>query len=201
MQPSRLFFSVLLFLSYTPVPEKKRNKTVLSVHKTVQTARFSFYSSPIAVYYIQSQKGGCPMRRLRTLKSKLLLLFILSILCCSLSALISLGIQLEQSNQLLYQSTSEALNYNADRFHTTLDSIEGLVNLLLSDDAFLSHLKSWGSSSSSPARLPLQLLQHQSLYLLHMPAAGRGDAAILPLLPDRLDDQRLFPGRTGFSRL
>lgn len=91
------------------------------------------------------------MRRLRTLKSKLLLLFILSILCCSLSALISLGIQLEQSNQLLYQSTSEALNYNADRFHTTLDSIEGLVNLLLSDDAFLSHLKSWGSSSSSPA--------------------------------------------------
>ena len=76
------------------------------------------------------------MRRPRALKSKLFLLFILSILCCSLSAMVSLWILQRQSNHLLYQSTSETLNYSADRFHTTLESIEGLVNLLLSEDVY-----------------------------------------------------------------
>ncbi len=91
------------------------------------------------------------MRRPRTLKSKLFLLFILSILCCSLSAMVSLWILQRQSNHLLYQSTSETLNYSADRFHTTLESIEGLVNLLLSDDSFLYQLRIWQQAPENTA--------------------------------------------------
>ena len=91
------------------------------------------------------------MRRPRTLKSKLFLLFVLSILCCSLSAMVSLWILQQQSNHLLYQSTSETLNYSAERFHTTLESIEGLVNLLLSDDSFLYQLRVWQQAPENTA--------------------------------------------------
>lgn len=83
------------------------------------------------------------MHHLRTLKSKLLLLLIVSVVFCSLAALISLSIQLRESNELLYQSTSETLNYGAERFNTTLNSIESIVRLLLSDDSFLDQLDRW----------------------------------------------------------
>ena len=53
------------------------------------------------------------MHHLRTLKSKLLLLLIVSVVFCSLAALISLSIQLREFNELLYQSTSESINYGA----------------------------------------------------------------------------------------
>lgn len=88
------------------------------------------------------------MAHFRTIRSKLSLLLILCIFCSNLFALLALSLQQQESNKLLYNSTSEALHYGAERFNTTLSSIEDLLSLLLSDSSFLNTLRQWTHTPS-----------------------------------------------------
>ena len=88
------------------------------------------------------------MAHFRTIRFKLSLLLILCIFCSNLFALLALSLQQQESNKLLYNSTSEALHYGAERFNTTLSSIEDLLSLLLSDSSFLNTLQQWTRTPS-----------------------------------------------------
>lgn len=85
-----------------------------------------------------------------TLKSKLLMLFLLAVISTSAASFIALVIEQGQYNTLLYSSTSTALDSAAGQFDSTVSNIESVLTLLLKDEIFLDHTREWTGQPDSP---------------------------------------------------